>query len=49
MQNVADEGTAIWQPVIEVYMNHIEIMTSQIAGIVLFFPQKGDCIIPYHA
>lgn len=46
MQNGANGGTAIWLPAITAYMIHVEIMTSQIAWIVLFFLQTGDCIIP---
>lgn len=49
MQHGSDEGTAIWQPFTAVYTNHIEVMISQIAWIMLFFPHKDDCIIPYHA
>lgn len=46
MQNGANGGIAIWLPAITAYMIHVEVMTSQIAWIVLFFLQTGDCIIP---
>lgn len=49
MQNGADEGTAICQPLTAVYTNHIEVMISQIALITLFFPWIDNCTVPYNA